>query len=83
MLKALMWWFDVKGNTLEATNGGIGILPYIYNDAKSYYYGLYMAQKVNEGKTVDTRVEEIEIASPRVYTPPPRLFNIGEEENEK
>jgi len=83
MLKALMWWFDVKGNTLEATNGGIGILPYIYNDAKSYYYGLYMAQMVNQGKTVNTRVEEVEIASPRVYTPPPRLFSIGEEENEK
>lgn len=83
MLKALVWWFDIKKNTIENTNGGIGILPYIYNDAKTYYYGLYMAQMVNQGKTLHTQVEEIEIPSPRVYVQPPRLFNIEEEENEK
>lgn len=83
MLKALMWWFDVKRNTLEGTNGGIGILPYIYNDAKTYYYGLYMAQMVNQGKTLHTKIEEVEIAPPQVYVQPPRLFNIEEEENEK
>lgn len=83
MLKALTWWFDVKKNTLEGTNGGIGILPYIYNDAKTYYYGLYMAQIINQGKTLHTKVEEIEIAPPRIYVQPPRLFNIEEEENEK
>lgn len=83
MLKALIWWFDVKKSSVEAANGGIGILPYIYNDAKTYYYGLYMAQLSNQNKTIHKKVEEVEIASPRVYVQPPRLFNIGEEENEK
>lgn len=83
MLKALTWWFDVKKNTTENTNGGIGILPYIYNDAKTYYYGLYMAQISNQDKTIHTKIEEIEIAPPQVYVQPPRLFNIEEEENEK
>ena len=83
MLKALMWWFDIKKNTLEGTNGGIGILPYIYNDAKTYYYGLYLAQMANKNKEIHTQVEEIEIAPPQVYAQPPRLFNIEEEENEK
>ena len=86
MLKALKWWFEVQNHTLEGTNGGIGILPYIYNDAKTYYYGLYMAQVVNENKDLEnykTKVEVIEIAPPRVYVQPPKLFNIGEEENEK
>lgn len=83
MLKALIWWFDVKKNTTENTNGGIGILPYIYNDAKTYYYGLYMAQISNQDKTIHTKIEEIEIAPPQVYVQPPRLFNIEEEENEK
>ena len=86
MLKALKWWFDVQKHTLEGTNGGIGILPYIYNDAKTYYYGLYMAQLVNENKDLKnykTKVEVVEIAPPRVYVQPPKLFNIGEEENEK
>ena len=84
MLKALMWWFDVQRHTLEGTNGGIGILPYIYNDAKSYYYGLYMAQMVNAEKDLDhyqTQIEEIVIAPPQVYVQPPKLFNI-ERENE-
>ena len=83
MLKALLWWFDVKKNSVEAANGGIGILPYIYNDAKTYYYGLYMAQLSNKDKTIHQRVEEVEIAPPRVYVQPPKLFNIEEEENEK
>lgn len=86
MLKALKWWFDVQGHTLEGTNGGIGILPYIYNDAKTYYYGLYMAQLVNEDKDLEhykTRVEVVEIPPPQVYVQPPRLFNIeGEDEYE-
>lgn len=71
---------------MEGTNGGIGILPYIYNDAKTYYYGLYMAQLVNEKKDLEnykTKIEVIEIAPPQVYVQPPKLFNIGEEENEK
>lgn len=85
MLKALKWWFDIQGHTLEGTNGGIGILPYIYNDAKTYYYGLYVAQMVNENKDLEhykTKVEVVEIAPPQVYVQPPRLFDIGEEENE-
>ena len=82
MLKALTWWFDVKHNTLEGTNGGIGILPYIYNDAKTYYYGLYLAQMANQDKILKIEVEEIEIAPPQAYVRPPKLFNIGEEENE-
>lgn len=82
MLKALIWWFDVKKNTIEGTNGGIGILPYIYNDAKTYYYGLYIAQMANQGKQIVTKVEEVEIAPPQVYVQPPRLFKIEEEENE-
>lgn len=83
MLKALIWWFDVKHNTLEGTNGGIGILPYIYNDAKTYYYGLYLAQIANQNKTLKIEVEEIEIAPPQAYARPPKLFNIGEEDDEK
>ena len=82
MLKSLKWWFDIKKNTLEGTNGGIGILPYIYNDASSYYYGLYLAQMVNQDKIFKKEIEEIEIAPPQIYTLPPKLFNIEEEVNE-
>ena len=82
MKKALVWWFEVKKNSVEAANGGIGILPYIYNDAKTYYYGLYLAQLANKNKTIHTQIEEIEIAPPEVYVQPPRLFDLGEERHE-
>ena len=75
-----MWWFDIKKNSLEGTNGGIGILPYIYNDAKTYYYGLYMAKLYNEDKTIHNKIEEVEIAPPQVYIQPPRLFKLEEDE---
>jgi len=42
MLKALKYWYEVKKNPLD-TNRGIGIIPYIYNQAKEYYYALYLA----------------------------------------
>lgn len=82
MHKALIWWFEIKKNTTEAANGGIGILPYIYNDAKAYYYGLFLAQQANKNKTITTEIEEIEIAPPQVYVQPPKLFDLGEEEHE-
>lgn len=83
MQKALIWWFDIKGNSIEQTNGGIGIIPFIYNDAYNYYYSLWMAEEANSTKNLDNYqpiVEEIEIASPRAFIPPPRLFDLDETE---
>ena len=63
------------------SNGRIGIIPYIYEDAKRYYYNLYLAQKRNEevqGYTLE--VKEIVIASPRMISAPPKLFDLGGED---
>ena len=81
MLKSLKWFYDVKQHSKESSNGRIGIIPYIYEDAKKYYYNLYLAQQRNkevEGYRVITK--EIVIASPRMYIAPPKLFDLGEEE---
>lgn len=77
MHKTLIWWFEIKGNSLDKTNGGIGIIPFVYEDACKYYYSLYLAQLVNMDK-IETKTEviEIEIGSPRVYTHSQRLFNF-------
>ena len=71
----------VKGNSKEGSNGGIGIIPYIYEDAKKYYYNLYLAQQRNkdvEGYRIT--VKEIVIASPRMYVAPPKMFDLGDED---
>ena len=30
MLKTLVWWYEVKNNSIEKANGGIGIIPFAY-----------------------------------------------------
>jgi hypothetical protein len=39
--KALIYFYEVKGNSIEKANGGIGIVPFIYKDAFNYYYALW------------------------------------------
>lgn len=83
MLKTLIWWYEIKGNSKEKANGGIGIIPFVYQDACNYYYSLYLAQIANEHiaeSNYKPTVKEIEITSPEVYRKPIKLFNIGEEE---
>ena len=33
MLKSLVYFYEVKGNSKEKANGGIGIVPFVYRDA--------------------------------------------------
>ena len=83
ILKTLIYWYDIKNNNIEKANGGIGIVPYIYDQAKEYYYRLYLAQYANELEDIKEykiTIKEVEIASPRTYTEPPKLFKLIEGE---
>lgn len=83
MQKALYWFYEIKHNTIEKSNGSIGILPYVYNEAKDYYYRLYLAQIANNIEDIQTyspKAVEIEIGSPRVRIDPPKLFNFEDED---
>ena len=82
MLKTLYWWYEIQGHTMELAKDGIGIVPYIYDDAEKYYYTLYLAKLVNDNVgEYKPKVEEVEIASPRVYTNPTKLFKIDDNED--
>lgn len=79
MLKSLIWFYEVKHNSKSKANGSIGIIPFIYNQARDYYYSLYLAKLANEEKDIITykpKVKLIEIVSPRVNTKPIKLFNM-------
>lgn len=84
MLKALKYWYEVKKNPLD-TNRGIGIIPYIYNQAKEYYYALYLANLQNEQiqdyKEYIPKDIEIKIKSPEKKVTKRRLFTFLEEDN--
>ena len=67
ILKSLVWFYEIKGNSVEKTNGGIGIVPFCYQDAYNYYYNLFVAQSQNKDKDIQemtSRVKEIIIKAP-------------------
>ena len=80
MLKTLIWFYEIKGNSIEKANGGIGIIPFVYKDALNYYYNVYMAQMANKEVKYKPAIKEITIESPEVYIKPPKMFNVGEDE---
>lgn len=83
--KTLVWWYDLKHNDIEKANGGIGIIPYVYEEASKYYYALYVAQIANEDADVEhfsTPVKEFIIEAPRPQRKLRRLFQFREEKEE-
>lgn len=65
--KALIYWFEIKGNSIEKANGGIGIVPYCYEQALAYWKTVNEIREYNEQaqKTqvaIETRV--VHITSP-------------------
>ena len=85
MLKTLKYWYEIKKSDVEKANYGIGIIPYIYEDGKAYYYQLYLLQKATEKtENVDFyREEEITIPPPEKEKRKIRLFNLEEGTNEE
>lgn len=85
MLKALVWFYEVKEHSIDKANGGIGIIPFIYQDAYNYYYALFMAKSALENSTIEPQVievKEVTISSPRAKLRPVRLFNLDDAEDE-
>ena len=84
MLKSLIYFYEVKGNSTEKANGGIGIVPFVYKDAYNYYYDLFLAKQQNKKKDVKTithKVKEIIIKLPTVNIPK-KLFDLDDDEEE-
>ena len=81
MYKALKWYYEIDNGSKENANGGIGIMPYIYEKAYKYYYDLYLKQQNNAAAApYHVETQTVRIPSPRVYVQPPRLFDLGEED---
>lgn len=86
MLKTLIYWYEIKNNSTEKANGGIGIIPYVYKQASDYYYALYLAQLANEDKDIENyipKVREIFIESPEVQIKKIKLFNLDDAEDKE
>lgn len=83
--KSLTYFYEIKGNPIEKANGGIGIVPYIYQQAYRYYYSLWEAQQKNENKVMQEYipvVKEIVIPIPERKIKKRKLFAFLDEEEE-
>ena len=81
--RSLIYFYEIKHNPIDKANGGIGIVPYVYQDAYNYYYNIWLAQQSNENKDLsEYKPKEIIIKIP----PPQRkikkrkLFKFLDEE---
>ena len=83
MKKALVYFYEVKGNDKSKAKGGIGIIPYVYRDAYNYYYSLWLANQKNEHKVITEYkpvVREVRIPPPQLKPRKRRLFSFFEED---
>lgn len=84
--KALIYFYEIKGNSVEKANGGIGIVPYVYKDAFNYYYSIWEANQKNEEKVIVDYVPQeqiIRIPKPKRKLKQRKLFTFLDEEEER
>lgn len=82
ILKSLVYFFEVKGNSIEKANGGIGIVPYVYQKAYEYYYELHIAKEKNKGKDLSNLISNtrtVMIPSPKRRPRIKKLFSMEDE----
>lgn len=79
MYYALEYWFEVRKAPIDKANQGVGIIPYIYDQAKEYYQNINRANSLNSDVfNYRAKVTEITIAPPKPGERQPRLFNLEE-----
>ena len=83
--KALIYHYEIKGGDKSKANGGIGIVPYVYQNAYEYHYNLWLAQQKNKDVQVELyapKVKEIVIPRPERKVKKRPLFSFLDEEVE-
>ena len=50
--KSIVYWYEVKHGDVEKSYYGLGIVPYIYEQAYQYYYNIWLAQQNNKDKDI-------------------------------
>ena len=83
ILKALVYFYEVKGGDREAAHDGIGIVPFVWQDAYNYYYNLWLAKQKNEDKDLSRFIPqtvEIRITSPEREPHKKSRFSFLDEE---
>lgn len=64
IMGTLVYAFDVKGLD-KGKSRGVGIVPYLYNEARDYYMKIAVAKQQNENVEIKKITETVEIVSPQ------------------
>ena len=62
MTNALVYFYDIKKNSIEKSNNGIGIIPWVYEEAQKYFENKTMGEKIRMEKVeqISEKFEEAE-----------------------
>jgi hypoxanthine phosphoribosyltransferase len=62
MTNALKYFYDVKKNSIEKSNNGIGIIPWVYEEAQKYFENKTIGEKIRMEKVeqISEKFEEAE-----------------------
>lgn len=71
ILKTLIYFYEIKHGDTSKAHNGIGIVPFLYDEAYQYYYALWQTRQENqraiekERSILKPKVVEIHIESPK------------------
>lgn len=83
ILKTLIYYYTVQHGDVKKANGGIGIVPYVYQQAHDYYYSIWLANQRNTGvENYQAEVIEYRIKEPKPKPKRRKLFSFLDREEE-
>lgn len=84
--RTLEYFYEIKKNSLDKANGGIGIVPWVYEEAKRYYYNQWLLSQKNAEKDIETykpKIKDIVIKPPKRQPKKRKIFTFLDEEEAK
>ena len=79
--RSLVYFFEIKKNSIDKANGGIGIVEWVYQEAFNYYYDLWLAQQRNQNKDFVKKEVIITIPPPQRKIKKRKLFSFLDKED--
>lgn len=83
ILKSLIYFYEIKNGNINNAKGGIGIVPYVYDEARDYYYSIWLAQTKNKDKDIEKykpQKVEVYIKAPERKPRKRRIFSFLDKE---
>lgn len=74
VLKTLQYYYDVTGHSTADSMGSIGIVPYVYKEAKEYYQKSWDANRFNEQAEFKMDTVSLTIGNPQPKTSKKQTF---------